>query len=167
MMYRRVSVTHHGRTGNAREIVDKAHAPRRGLTLLEVIVAMTIFLGSSVVIYQLMAIGNDRALDVQFYSRASTLCHSKLEELKIGAEPLVGTSGQSFKEDDDAKWLYDIDVTDGDLSGLKNVRVTVKQDRPDGRTVELSLSALILDPAMRGSTLDKLTNSSSSGGTSP
>ena len=85
MMHRRVGLVHHTRTANAREIAGNGHAPRRGLTLLEVIVAMTIFLGSSVVIYQLMAIGNDRALDVQFYSRASTLCQSKLEELKIGA----------------------------------------------------------------------------------
>jgi general secretion pathway protein I len=147
-----------------------SRAQRRGLTLLEVIVAMTIFLGSSVVIYQLVAIGNDRALDVQYYSRASTLCQTKLEELKIGAEPLQGTSGQSFKEDDDSKWQYDIDVADGAFQGIKKVRVTVKQDRPDGHTVEVSLDALILDPTMRGSTLDKLGSSSttsSAGGNSP
>jgi hypothetical protein len=46
--------------------------------------------------------------------------------------------------------------------------VSVKLER-DGRTLtEVSLSQLIIDPTMRGSTLDKLTGSStSSGGTSP
>jgi general secretion pathway protein I len=141
---------------------------RRGLTLLEVIVAMTIFMASGILIYQLVSLGNDRALDVQLHSRASMLCQSKLEELKIGAEPLTGTSGQAFSNDD-SDFQYDVNVEDGDLQGIKKVRVTVKQER-DGRVLaEVSLSQLILDPTMRGSTLDKLTGSSStstSGGTS-
>lgn len=143
---------------------------RSGLTLLEVIVAMTIFMASGILIYQLVSLGNDRALDVQLHSRASMLCQSKLEELKMGVEPLNGTSGQAFS-DDDSDFQYDITVADSDLNltGLKKVTVTVKLER-DGRTLtEVSLSQLIIDPTMRGSTLDKLTGSSttSSGGTSP
>jgi Tfp pilus assembly protein PilV len=141
---------------------------RSGLTLLEVIVAMTIFMASGILIYQLVSLGNDRALDVQLHSRASMLCQSKLEELKIGVEPLNGTSGQAFSGDD-SDFQYDITVADGDLTGLKKVTVSVKLER-DGRTLtEVSLSQLIIDPTMRGSTLDKLTGSSTtgSGGTSP
>ena len=140
---------------------------RSGLTLLEVIVAMTIFMASGILIYQLVSLGNDRALDVQLHSRASMLCQSKLEELKIGVEPLNGTSGQAFSGDD-ADFQYDIAVDDGVLMDLKKVTVTVKLER-DGRTLtQVSLCQLIIDPTKRGSTLDKLTGSSTaSGGTSP
>jgi type II secretion system protein I len=143
----------------------RPYAPfSRGLTLLEVIVAMSILLFSSLAIYHLVSIGTDRALDVQFHAKASMLCQSKLAELMFGGEPLSSSAAQSFKEE--PEWQYEIDASDGDVTGLKKVRVTVKLER-EGRTfVAVSLSRMILDPTMRGSTFDKLTGSTS-GSTTP
>ena len=160
IMPRRVRETHRG-------VVDGAfHAPyqvrtRRGITLLEVIVAMAIFLFSLVAIYQLASFGNARALDVKEHAKASLLCQAKLAELVIGAET-------PFPDDPD--WQYEVSADDGAVDGLKKVRVTVKRER-DGRVMEVSLSRMILDPARRGSTFDKLTgapsSSSTTGGTTP
>ena len=139
---------------------------RRGITLMEVLVALVILLFSCIAIYQLVSMGTDRAIDVKYYARASMLCQSKLEELKFGAEPLTGGGPTAFKEDGDADYQYEIHVESGEIDELrlKKVRVTVKREKTDGRAVEVSLSCLILDPTFRGTTFDKL-NTSSSGGT--
>jgi general secretion pathway protein I len=137
---------------------------RRGITLMEVLVALVILLFSCIAIYQLVSMGTDRAIDVKYYARASMLCQSKLEELKFGAEPLTGGGPTAFKEDGDADYQYEIHVENGEIDGLKKVRVTVKREKTDGRTVEVSLGRLVLDPTFRGTTFDKL-NTSSSGGT--
>jgi hypothetical protein len=131
---------------------------------MEVLVALIILLFSCIAIYQLVSMGTDRAIDVKYYARASMLCQSKLEELKFGAEPMTGGGPTAFKEDGDADYQYEIHVENGEIDGLKKVRVTVKREKTDGRAVEVSLSRLVLDPTFRGTTFDKL-NTSSSGGT--
>lgn len=151
---------------------------RRAITLLEVVIALAILLFSSAAIFSLVGMGSDRAIDVQYHSRAAMLCQSKLEELKIGSEPLNSVDSTPFKEKEASAYQYSIDVSDGDVTGIKEVRVTVKRERADGRLIEVSLNQMILDPAVRGSTFDKLnassgtpppstTPQSGSGGTSP
>lgn len=143
---------------------------RRGITLLEVLVALMILLFSSTAIYQLISLASDRAVDVKLHARASMLCQSKLEELKFGGEALNSVQPTPFKNGDSA-WQYEIDVADAQVDGLKKVRVTVKQDRGERGSFEVSLSQLILDPAQRGTTFDKLgspsTSNMSGGGTTP
>lgn len=142
-------------------IVAKPQAARRrGITLLEVIVSMAIFLFSIVFISQLASLGSDRALDVELHSKASLLCQGKLAELMIGAEPLSSASAAPFPDESD--WQYEIDASDTDTAGIKRVKVTVKRESADGNVVEVSLSRMILDPALRGTTFDKL-----GGGTTP
>jgi type II secretion system protein I len=133
---------------------------RAGITLLEVIVSMAIFLFSIVFISQLVSIGSARALDVELHAKASILCQSKLAELMIGAEEIASVSSTAFK--DEPEWQYEIEASDADAPGLKKVKVAVRQERPDGRSIEVILSRLILDPAVRGTTFDKL-----GGGTMP
>ena len=60
------------------------------------------------------------------------------------------------------------------MTGIKKVRVTVKRERGDGRFVEVSLSQMILDPAMPWQHVRQARHASadaarppSTGGTSP
>ncbi|MCI0680649.1 MAG: type II secretion system GspH family protein [Gemmataceae bacterium] len=144
---------------------------RPGITLLEVVIAMAILLFSSVAIFSLVQMGSDRAIDVQYHARASMLCQSKLEELKIGSESLNAVDWTPFKEKEASAYQYSIDVNDGDMTGIKEVKVSVKRERADGRVIEVALNQLILDPAVRGNTFDRLNASASgttpSGGTTP
>lgn len=134
------------------------YTARRGLTLLEVVIALAIFLMALVPIWHLVSMGGERALDVQQQAQASMLCQAKLDSVKCGAEPL---NGGGTVDIGNLTWTYTIDSTATDVPNLQQVRVAVKFDRPDGSTIEAVLSQLVLDPAYRGSTL--ATPSSTSG----
>jgi hypothetical protein len=133
--------------------------------LLEVIVAMAIFLMSIVVLGQLVTMGGERALDIDQQGEAGLLAQSKMSEVIWGAVPLQSTSDQAFDEAPDFKWSMTADQNTT-VSNLWNVTVTVTRDRSDGSKVESVLSQMILDPSQRGSSQDtvSISGSPSTGG---
>jgi type II secretion system protein I len=135
------------------------------LTLLEVIVAMAIFLVSVIAILQLVTMGNDRALDVRLQMRTSMRCQSKLAEVMIGATTLGSSGGYAnFQDDIDKDLQWKVEATSSDPNQLLwTVKVWVKADLPNGRTVESHLVQMILNPANRGSTLDPAQPSTTTG----
>lgn len=126
--------------------------PRRGMTLLEVLVALGIFLMAMVGIMKLVTMSGDQARQVQLQTQAAQLCQSKLAEVVAGVVPLSGQSDVPFDEDPD--WLWSLDASQGAVSGLWNLTVKVSRQQPDGSRVECSLERMLLDPSLRGSTLD-------------
>lgn len=125
---------------------------RRGLSLMEVLIALTIFLFSLVAIGRLVVMSGDRALDVQQQSLAAQLCQAKLAEVLAGAVPLSSQSDVPFDEDPDYRWS--LDAQSDATPNLWRVQVRVTRERPDGSKIECSLSQMVLDPSQRGSTLD-------------
>jgi len=125
------------------------------LTLLEVVISMAIFLISLVAIFQLSSFGADRAMDVKIQSRASMLCQSKLAEVMVGAEQLTTTGYASYPNEKDIQWK--MDASEGDVKGLWNVKIWVRTELPTGRIVEAHLCRMVLDPSIRGSTMDSPT----------
>jgi len=123
---------------------------RRGVTLLEVLVSLSIFLFSLIAIAHLISVSAQRAVDVQEESRATQLAQSKLAEVVWGIEPL-GSSGGTF---DDPDWSWSQESNQADLTGLWNVKITVRKERSDGTAHEFSLNQMVLDPSYRGSTFD-------------
>ncbi len=129
-------------------------APRRGLSLLEVLVALTIFLLSFVAIGRLVTLASDQAVDVQYQSQATRLAQSKLNEVIAGAVPLQGASG-SFDEDPDWQWSVDAEQNGG-VTGLWNVTVTVTRASDSGDPISSTLTQMVLDPSVRGSVFDSV-----------
>lgn len=131
---------------------------RAGLTLLEVIVSMAIFMVSLIAIWQLVSLGTDRALDVSQVSRASALCQSKLAELECGAAPLLSSGYAPLDTGDpheqEANWQWRCEASEGAAAGLWQVKVWIRVERPGGRAVEVHLAKMILDPTVRGSSAD-------------
>jgi prepilin-type N-terminal cleavage/methylation domain-containing protein len=123
---------------------------RRGLTLLEVVIALAIFLLALVPIWHLVSMGSERALDVQQLAQASMLCQGKLDGVKVGAEPL---SGGGTVDIGNLTWNYTIESSPAEVENLHLVKVSVKYERPDGKVIESSLTQMVLDPALRGSTI--------------
>lgn len=123
---------------------------RRGLTLLEVIVAMAIFLMALVPIMRLISLGTEHALDVSHRSEASMLCQSKMDSVKAGVEPL---NGSGTVEIGTMTWNYSIESTPAGIENLYTVKVNVHVDRADGQTIEESLVQMVIDPSVRGSTI--------------
>ncbi|MBI3410662.1 MAG: hypothetical protein HY040_20185 [Planctomycetes bacterium] len=138
---------------------------RPGLTLFEVVISLSIFLVAMVPLWHLVNIGSERALDVQQQAQASLLCQAKLAEVISGAESLSSGGPNPFKEDSAKDWQWRLDASE-DVTGLWRVRVTVQRDRADGSTFEVSLSQMVLDPAVRGSTLSTSVSGGSSGASS-
>lgn len=128
---------------------------RPGLSLLEVLVALAVFLISLGAITQLVTLAGNRALDAQRRSEATRLCQSKLSEVVAGAVPLSGQNEAPFEEDPDYTWSLTTDS--GSVTGLWVVTVTVARKGSDDPADGCVLRQLVLDPAQRGSTQDTVT----------
>jgi prepilin-type N-terminal cleavage/methylation domain-containing protein len=138
---------------------------RPGLTLLEVLVAMAIFLFSMVAITKIVIASADRALEARYRSEAVEICKQKLASVTVGDIPM---SSQGDQPDDiDPDWQWSLDAEQGSVMGLWNVTIKVSRNGPGGSQEYCSLSAMVLDPSMRGSSFDTvMVTGSSTGGSS-
>jgi general secretion pathway protein I len=138
---------------------------RSGLTLLEVLLAMTIFLLALVGLGRLIVLGGELALDARLQSEAAQLCQTKLAEVQTGAEPLTPQRDMSFEES--AAWRWDLECAqDSMVPNLWHVQVRVSRAPGNGRPAEVTLSRWLLDPLARGSVFDLAAYDSANGGDS-
>jgi type II secretory pathway pseudopilin PulG len=122
------------------------------MSLLEVLVALAIFLFALVALGRLIIIGGERARDVEELAQATRLCQSKLAEIAAGAVPLSSQSGAPFDETSD--WTWSLDCSTDDIPNLWNVTVKVGKNRADGSRIECTLVQKLLDPSQRGNAVD-------------
>jgi len=141
------------------------------MSLLEVLGATAIFLISIVAIGELMSLSTDQALEVQFRSRATRLCQSKMNEFVSGVEQLNGATSGEFEEE--AEWSWTSEVTnESSALNLYRVKITVSRETTRG-PVEVSMTQFIFDPKERGqlpsaaaTTAEPATGSTATGSTS-
>ncbi len=139
------------------------HSPRSGLSLLEVLVALAIFLFSLVALSRLIDVGSDRARDVQWLGQASTLAQSRMAEVMAGSIALTSQSDTTCDEDPD--WSWSLDAEPDIAPGLYRVKVTVSRQRPDGSRFETVINQMVLDPTYRGNTDGSATGTDDTTGT--
>jgi type II secretory pathway pseudopilin PulG len=121
---------------------------RPALTLLEVIIALAIFLMAITAIGELLYIGQQRAMEAEQQARGLQRCQSKMSEVISGGIPASNATGnQSF--DDDKDWVWSMDSTAQEASNLYLVTITVVRQNTDGPKVEVSLSQMVLDASAR------------------
>lgn len=143
-----------------------AATDRTGLSLIEVLLALAIFLTALAAIAQLVDMGADRELETRYYSRGARLAQAKLAEVECGVLPLE--SGSGAFDGDDANWSWTLNVQSSDIPNLYLVSVSVSRDFK-GQAVTVALSQYILDPALWGTAgeatrPDPSTGSSTGGG---
>jgi type II secretory pathway pseudopilin PulG len=137
------------------------------MTLVEVLIALAIFLLAMVVFGEMIVHNAQVALDVQRQNLATRLCRSKLQEVMAGVVPLTSQDGTPFDEEPDYSWS--VDAENGAVEGLWIVTVHVTRQQTDGGpAIDCTLMQMILDPAVEGSTQDTVpvvssTTTSSSG----
>lgn len=147
---------------------------RRGLSLLEVILAMAIFLLSMVAISQMVESAARRGIRSQLQSKAALLAESRMNEIVAGVIPLDFSPGDlpveaevpfDPEDEEDPHWRcivvvetppYGIDTAvplspDYEVAGLMQVTVRVGwfyqgATKPE---VEYVLSRLVLNPQLR------------------
>jgi len=128
--------------------VKLAPTRRDGMTLLEVLAAMAIFLFALVGLGQLLSICVDVALETQYTNRASQLCVSKMNDVICGA--VSASSGGDGTFDEEPDWSWNVASDSGGAPNLYLVTVTVSRKRKDGTMFEAKLAQMVLDPATKG-----------------
>jgi hypothetical protein len=122
---------------------------RRGLSLLEVIIALAILILAIVAINRLVDIGTDRGTDARLYTRGTRLAQGKMAEVEAG---LVGVSSESEGqfEGDDGAWSFQVLPQPAGPPNLYTVTVRVTRD-VQGRPIEVTLTQMVFDPTRMGS----------------
>ncbi|MFK7777319.1 MAG: prepilin-type N-terminal cleavage/methylation domain-containing protein [Gimesia sp.] len=131
-----------------RLILIKSIGNRSGLTLLEVLISLSIFLGALAAISQLISTGSRAALQAQMRTQAIIKCQSKLAEVLAGVQPMESVSLATFDEDND-NWKWSLNVEPGDYENVLKLMVTV-QYTGESETIFSSYQLMrqVRDPAM-------------------
>lgn len=121
-----------------------------GLTLLEVILGLAIFVGSVATISSLVEIGVRASQYTQLMNRATMLAESKSAEVVAGFVLLEGFAGSTFLED--PAWQWQLSSSEGPVPGLKWVTISVFPSstgelRGHRDRVQYTLNRLVIDPA--------------------
>ena len=138
---------------------------RRGVSLLESLIACTILFITVFALSQLMDQAGKSASRVRERSEAMQRAQTKLKELEAGIESLT-SGGGTFEED--PNWEWSLQATENsEITGLWNVTIQVKRQNSD--TAVATLSQIIIDPSYRGSSADaaQISGSSSSSSSDP
>ncbi len=118
---------------------------RQGLTLLEVLLSLGLFLGALAALSQLWYGGVRAAVQARLSTQAILRCESKLNEAVAGAIPLQSTSDTPF--DDDASWTWSLQVETGPHTDTMLVTVKVSHPGQGGLSSnDYQLRRLIRDP---------------------
>lgn len=103
----------------------------KGAILLEVLIALTIFVMAAAVVGSAMRSSIDAVTDIRLSTKAANIARSVLAELSIGMLEMTETGPEPFVLDEEAEppeegWTYEVAAEDmPDMPGLKIVTVTV------------------------------------------
>lgn len=117
---------------------------RGGMTLLEVLLALAIFLMALGAILSLIDFGVERGRAAAMQSTGTRLAASKLAEAEAGALDCKASSSGTF--DEEPNWSYRLDSASGEAAGLYLVTVTCSRTVA-GREYKVTLAQYVLDPA--------------------
>jgi len=119
----------------------------RGLTLLEVILALAILAGSIAVLGELVRIGVRSGSEAEDSTRAQMLCESKLSAILAGVDTPDPVQQLPFEMD--PQWVFSVNLAATDQEGMVALIVTVEQDPQSHRRPEtFSLVRWIPDPGI-------------------
>jgi Tfp pilus assembly protein PilV len=119
------------------------------MSILEVLLAMAIFLMSLLGLAQLLSISAELALETEFTNRAQQLCQSKMNEFVSGALPMTSQGETPFDEDNNWNWSAECQP-DGTVTNLYTVTLHVKRTRSDGTMFDATFTQMIIDPTSKG-----------------
>ena len=128
--------------------ISANHESRRaGLTLLEVLISLSIFLAALTALSQLIGIGSRAAVQTQLRTQAIFRCQSVLAEVLAGAQPMESVAMSAF-DDESENWKWSLNVEPGDYENMLKLTVLV-QYIGDSETVSTSYQLIrqVRDPA--------------------
>jgi type II secretory pathway pseudopilin PulG len=146
---------------------------RDGFSLLEVLLATSILIGSSIALLELVMIGNRHANSARDLSRSQRICQTKLNEILTGLAPLEVV--RPMDVEGEPGWVYWVDMRPLEQSELTVLEVSAAhQPTPEKQSARFSLVRWVnapRDPADPSSqppaTPDEHTAPSLTGGPKP
>ena len=117
---------------------------RRGMSLLEVFIALAIFIAALAVITQIISTGSRASTKAQLQSEATLRAESCMAEAVSGVIPL---QNDSHAFDDDASWKWSLSVDSGPHVDTVLLVVTVEHTSDQSKVNGLAtLKRIIRDP---------------------
>jgi prepilin-type N-terminal cleavage/methylation domain-containing protein len=124
---------------------------RAGFSLIEVLLALAIFLLAVVAIGRLVDMGIDRQIESRLKIRGARLAQSKMAEVVSGSQGQgqAPTSGSGTFDNDDSDFSWDVTADLQTPQNLYLVTVTVKHSSKLGEP--FVLAQMVFNPLMMGS----------------
>ncbi|WP_166827066.1 type IV pilus modification PilV family protein [Thalassoroseus pseudoceratinae] len=125
---------------------------RFGLSLLEVMLAVSIFTMSMAAIYQLIAIGYRNTIDSRLQTQAIVRAESKISEVIANADLMQTTAASPFEEDASTSisgtWTWSLTVSPWEVDAtMVNLELTTQYETADGTPAAVfTLRRLVRDP---------------------
>ncbi len=137
-------------------MVDDRAAGRRGFSLLEMILALSILGTSLAILAQIADTGVDAAREAKALAAARMICQTKLNEqllnLQNGMNPVavVDAEAEPFDSQTTETYTYSIEVQPGQMEGLLAIRITVNAYGSGGseRLATYALDRWVIDPLL-------------------
>jgi type II secretory pathway component PulJ len=125
---------------------DRA-SPQAAFTLLEMVLALSLFLGAVTVLAQIVWNGQRAATQARLRTEAAFRCESKLAEILSGAEMFQPQQNISFA--DDPRWTWSSLIAAGQYPELLHLKVIVQHRGGNpAANAEFSLERWMRDPAV-------------------
>lgn len=131
-----------------RSTLTKRSDSRSGLTILEVIISIGIFLASATIVTQLLGTGTSAALAGRRRSQMCLLAETKMSEITAGIREMASAGNQNFEPDEAPDgYSWSVTVEDGGQTDLMLVTVTVEYSNGDGESSDqFRLARMMRDP---------------------
>ena len=118
---------------------------RQGFSLLEVLLATSILIGSAIVLVELVTIGNRHASSARELSKSQLICESKLNEVLAHAAPVAQVRPTPSEED--PRWVVWIDLVPTVHEGLVALEVNAAYEpTPKKQRSRCTLVRWVRDP---------------------
>ena len=122
---------------------------RSGMSLLEVLISVAIFLGALTAIMQVLNVGQRAEVATRLQTEAILKCEAKMAEFISGIEEAASSQGGTFEDDETGNWKWDAEVTDSGIVSLLMVTVKVEHSISDDEAnAAFTLSRYMRDPQL-------------------
>jgi general secretion pathway protein I len=118
----------------------------RGITLYEVVIALAIFSGALVALFEALSTATRAAMQARMQSQAVLLAETKMAEIVAGVQPANSSGESSFTDPGLEGWSYAISVSPASHTGLNQVQVTVTcRQAPSSVDASFTMARLLRD----------------------
>jgi type II secretion system protein I len=135
-----------------RILVRNRGGSRRGLSLLEVILALSILAFSAAYLAQAMGLATENAIKAQDLTRAELVAESVMNQVIAGVLPSDPVSWTPYMAaTGDSGWLYSIQNVPAEVEGMLGFSIAVKRndlDAANPAVYDFFMNRWIIDPAL-------------------